>query len=122
MPYKDPERRREYQREWCARRRSAWLDGKYCVDCGATDNLEVDHVNPQAKVSHRIWSWSQERRERELRLCVVRCEVCHRERHADLWTQHGTRKRYEKGCRCNLCKLAASNRARREYARKKKAA
>jgi hypothetical protein len=122
MPYRDPERRREYQREWCAKRRAEWFADKACVDCGTSENLELDHVDPNVKVSHRIWSWSTERRDAELARCVVRCEPCHRDRHASLWMQHGTRKRYEKGCRCNLCKLAVHSRSARQWAAKKEAA
>src|SRR5664280_3914716 len=33
MPYKDPEKQRQYQREWKAARRVEWFKGKVCVDC-----------------------------------------------------------------------------------------
>jgi 5-methylcytosine-specific restriction endonuclease McrA len=78
MPYADPERQREYAREWMAKRRRVWLQANGpCVDCGSWEELEVDHVDPATKISHRIWSWSDERREAELAKCVIRCRVCH---------------------------------------------
>lgn len=77
MPYKDPAQQQRYQREWIAQRRAEWFQGKSCVDCNATTDLQIDHVDPQVKVSHRIWSWSRSRREAELVKCVVRCSSCH---------------------------------------------
>ena len=77
MPYKNKEEQRRYQREWIARRRSEWLSDKACLDCGATSDLEIDHLDPSSKVSHRIWSWETRRREAELAKCVVRCRGCH---------------------------------------------
>lgn len=77
MPYKDPEAQREYMRQWIAARRAAWFKGKVCVDCGAVNGLKLDHADASTKVSHRIWSWSKERREAELAKCVARCGDCH---------------------------------------------
>jgi hypothetical protein len=39
--------------------------------------LELDHVDPALKVSHRVWSWARERREAELAKCQVLCHDCH---------------------------------------------
>lgn len=64
-------------RQWMAARRAEWFADKVCVDCGTADDLELDHVDPTQKVSHRIWSWSRERREAELAKCVARCHDCH---------------------------------------------
>lgn len=77
VPYKDPDVQRRYQRERCARIRAEWFAGKSCVDCGTRGNLEIDHVEPALKVSHRVWSWSEVRRLTELAKCVVRCAPCH---------------------------------------------
>lgn len=82
-------RNRQYQREWAAARRAAWFADKTCADCGSSDELELDHVDPQAKVSHRIWSWSAARREPELAKCEPRCHLCHLER-----TKEQARRRY----------------------------
>lgn len=78
MPYADPVMQREYQRTWFASRRTEWIEKNGpCVDCGAWDDLEVDHADASTKVTHRVWSWSKERREAELAKCVVRCGPCH---------------------------------------------
>jgi hypothetical protein len=77
VPYKDPEKQREYQRRWMANRRAEFFKGKCCVKCGATKNLEIDHINPETKIDHRVWSWSQSRRDAELAKCQVLCAACH---------------------------------------------
>lgn len=82
MPYADPARQREYQAKWVARRRAEWFEDKSCVECGSTSNLELHHLDPEQKVSHRIWSWSQARRETELAKCVPLCARCHAEESA----------------------------------------
>jgi len=83
MAYKDPEQQRAFQREWLARRRQAWIDEHGpCVDCGGSDRLEVDHIDPALKVSHSVWSWSKARRDAELAKCVVRCYRCHKKKSA----------------------------------------
>jgi len=105
MPFKDPAAQREYQREWMAARRADHLAGACCVDCGATESLELDHVDPALKADHKVWSWSETRRETEIAKCVIRCEDCHRARHAADRIRHG-RKRYQKGCRCEVCRAA----------------
>jgi hypothetical protein len=79
MPYSDPDQQRKYQREWKDRRRQDWLAANGpCIDCGSRDDLEVDHVDAKTKIDHKVWSWSAERRLRELAKCVVRCEPCHK--------------------------------------------
>lgn len=120
MPYKDPEKQREYQREWHARRRAAWLLDKACVDCGSALELEIDHVDPSTKVHHNVWSWATERREDELSKCVVRCADCHHDRHGSSRRRHGI-KRYEKGCRCEVCRAAKSASNARHYENRKAA-
>lgn len=61
-----------------AKRRTAWfVENGPCVDCGSDENLRLDHKDASQKVSHRIWSWSDDRRLAELAKCVVRCYPCH---------------------------------------------
>lgn len=71
------EAKREYQRKWKADRRAAWFSNKECVDCGAKNDLQLDHVDPESKLDHKIWSWSWERILKEVAKCVVRCVPCH---------------------------------------------
>lgn len=119
MPMATPEEQREYQRKWIARRRAEWLVGKACVDCGSSENLTIDHRDPTQKIHHRVWSWRLERREAELAKCDVRCDPCHRERHAKERRHHGLG-RYQKGCRCDVCKAAKSAALKRETRRQPK--
>lgn len=120
------EKMREYQREWCAKNRAAYLMGKSCVECGSTTNLEVDHIDPEQKVSHRIWSWSLKRRLAELAKCQTLCTDCHKvktkaQRPAP---DHGTEARYASktyGCRCELCRAANAAGARARKLRRQQA-
>ena len=73
----NPDKQRAYQRGWLAGRKQAWFAGKSCVDCGATEKLELDHRDREQKVSHNIWSWSDERRVAEIDKCIVLCDDCH---------------------------------------------
>ena len=111
MGYADPERQRQYQREWTATRKAEWLrTNGPCVDCGSWSDLEVDHVNPAEKVTHHVWSWSEGRRSAELAKCVVRCHPCHAIKTAmHPLPPHGTIQRYwsqKAPCRQECCKKA----------------
>ena len=58
MGYKDPEKQKEYQRNWLAKRRADWFsENGPCINCGSWDNLELDHIDPSTKVDNKIWSW-----------------------------------------------------------------
>lgn len=80
MAWKEIETKRKYQREWCARRRFEFFKDKKCIKCNSKENLELDHVDPSKKVTHRIWSFSLERREAEVSKCQILCVLCHREK------------------------------------------
>lgn len=116
MGYKDPEKQRQFLREWyqnvMKQRRLAWEAANTCVDCGSKENLELDHVDPSLKISHNIWSWSEKRRNEELAKCVARCHECHKKRtiaQQSKPSNHGARSFYMKyGCRCDLCVAAAA--------------
>lgn len=113
MAYVNIEDQREYQKLWIARRRTEFFADKVCVDCGSTERLELDHRDPTEKVSHKIWSWSDARREAEQAKCDIRCRMCHIERHASERRRHGVA-RYRAGCRCEICR-AAKARAKARY-------
>lgn len=78
MPYKDPDQQRRYQRRWMRQRRSEYFDDKRCSRCGGTAGLQLRYRDMAAKVSHRLWSWSAERRAAELAKCDVICKRCAR--------------------------------------------
>jgi hypothetical protein len=78
VPYADPDAQREYQRVWLARRRDEWFSANGpCSECGSWENLELHHLDPTQKVSHRVWSWSLARRTAELAKCTSLCRTCH---------------------------------------------
>src|SRR5690606_33440259 len=91
-------------------RRAAYFAGKSCVKCGSTENLELDHIDPSQKVSHRIWSWTESKRLEEIAKCQVLCNECHlvksiKEKLVDY--THGTHTQgYARGCRCDDCREA----------------
>lgn len=108
-----PEAMRAYKRQWIAARRKAWFDANGpCVRCGATQHLELDHINPALKVHHAIWSWSKERRDAETAKCQVLCRGCHQKKTIeDRYPErkHGDVAMYKRGrCRCDLCRAANS--------------
>jgi hypothetical protein len=108
------ERKKEYQREWIARRREKFFAGKNCVNCGSIDELQLDHIDRQTKVDHKIWSWSKERREAEIEKCQILCYPCHKIKTAsELWVGHGREEYRTRKCRCDICRDA-----QRDYARK----
>lgn len=56
-----------------------YLGGK-CVDCGLTEMLEFDHINPEEKsfnISGKINSAPWHVILSELDKCVLRCIACH---------------------------------------------
>jgi 5-methylcytosine-specific restriction endonuclease McrA len=69
--------KRKCQLDLINRRRKDYLQDKSCVVCGATKRLEIDHIDPKTKTSHRIWSWKDSRRIKELKKCQVLCKQCH---------------------------------------------
>lgn len=77
MPYKDRDRQREFQRLWKRKRREEYFRDKRCAFCDTPENLVLHHVDPEEKDDHRIWSWSRERREREIEKCIPLCQQCH---------------------------------------------
>lgn len=126
MSYKDPAAQREYRRRWWQARRDSFFADKACVRCGAREHLELDHVDRGTKVSHRIWSWSQERRDAEIAKCQVLCKECHKAKTREDLGQggHGTYSCYNRGCRRPECRAAKSayERERRRKQRERRAA
>lgn len=80
MPYKDLQAKRDYQRIWIANRRADYLKDKSCINCGSTEFLEIDHIEPDEKISHKVFSWSEARRAAELAKCQILCNMCHMEK------------------------------------------
>jgi 5-methylcytosine-specific restriction endonuclease McrA len=76
------EKRKEYEKKWLANRRLEYFKDKKCVKCDSTEDLQLDHIDPKTKISHRIWSWSKKRREEELKKCQPLCKKCHTDKSA----------------------------------------
>lgn len=112
VPYSNLAQQREYQRNWIAARRDAWLmEHGPCVSCGSTENLEIDHVDRETKrfSPREIWSRTEATRLDELAKCQVLCQSCHWKKNGDEERQaaHGNTTMYNThGCRCALCKEA----------------
>jgi hypothetical protein len=123
MPYADRATKRTYDLQRYHRLRAEYFAGKRCAICGGDDGLELHHLDPDAKESHRIWSWSLRRREAELAKCTTLCRWCHRDLHAEALRKpqrHGITSAYRRGCRCDVCK--AHHAARLRSYRRRKAA
>lgn len=110
MPYKDKHLQNEYQKRYRKERRLTWIksQGGTCKKCGSDDRLEVDHVNPELKITHHVWGWSEKRRTAELSKCQVLCYSCHKEKTIEQRKHavHGTNSMYTLGCKCTICKAA----------------
>lgn len=126
MAYKDYEKQKEYCCLRLKRRRREWVAANGpCARCGSGEELEVDHVDPSMKVDHKVWSWSQVRREAELSKCQVLCRACHKKKNIEEYAMkfpqvHGTWQSYARSynaCRCELCTKAW---ARHEHERRVK--
>jgi hypothetical protein len=77
MPYKDKNVHREYVRKWVATRRANFFVDKFCAHCGSNEQLELDHIDPNTKITNHIWSWSEKRRQEEIEKCQILCHNCH---------------------------------------------
>jgi len=86
-----------------------YLGGK-CVECGSANDLHFHHMDPSTKkaeistaIRRECWSWV--RLVDELDKCVLLCNGCHVTHHASR-AEHGTARRYWRGCRCQPCRTA----------------
>lgn len=108
-----------YMKNRWIRRRQEAVDklGGLCYDCGSSDNLEFDHIDPATK-SFTIASgssFSEERFWQEIDKCQLLCFECHKKKHA--W-KHGTLAGY-RYCKCDQCREAWNTHSR-EYKRKRR--
>lgn len=112
--YSNLKDKRDYQKAWVAERRQNWIDsrGGKCEECGSTERLEVDHIDPSTKEINvnKLWSRRAEIRLAELEKCQVLCYLCHRDKTViEQQAEHGTQSRYTSPkwkCRCERCKSA----------------
>lgn len=129
MPYSDPEKRREFHRNFIQQRKEKWfLENGPCWKCGTTENLQVDHTDPSIKSFSIHWGVREDVLAIELAKCKPLCEACHKEKSSTEKTKttplqnipdyaHGTTSGYIYWkCRCSACRglIAAKMRARRK--------
>lgn len=108
------------KQRWAVRREKAVAAlGGCCVECGSSDELHFDHINPETKLFAiaKGSGFSEERFAEELAKCQLLCADCHKRKHR---APHGTISRY-KDCRCSACRQAKSEYSQAAYFRKKQA-
>lgn len=119
---------REQMRQYMADRRArikaemlARLGGA-CVQCGTTETLEFDHVDPATKVFHISGRGLDKPRAlllAEVDKCQLLCKPHHVEKtllergHTNLG-EHGRSSTYRRGCRCQECRAYSSARHARQ--------
>lgn len=120
MPITDRQAKRAYDRERYAGFRREWIAANGpCQQCGSSKDLEVDHIDPTTKLSHRVWSWSRVRREAELAKCRVLCGSCHqRKTSAEMGAAHRAGKRRPPSMSASRARAAQGERLRGYYLRK----
>lgn len=104
------DKKREYQRQWIAKRRAKYFENKCCVICGSTEDLELDHIDPDKKkyMPAALWGMSDKNPNKiaELAKCQVLCKIHHKEKTKLWWetvkAQHGLTL-YGRGCKCDVC-------------------
>ena len=105
--------------------------GAECAECGETEALEFDHIDPASKDFPIMSRWNAgiPALADELAKCQLLCRGCHFEKsRRDVSTMLGRRATWEHGtlggyryCRCVDCKSAQSA-YNREYRQRRKAA
>lgn len=86
-----------------ARRLKWFSENGPCRLCLSANDLQMHHVDPMEKEGHSIWSWSKQRRDSELKKCLVLCQKCHSGIHYPRKMAHATSSTYAFGCRCEEC-------------------
>jgi hypothetical protein len=86
--------------------------GDACEDCGGTDQLEFDHIDPSTKIRNisTLNTASDERFWVEVTKCRLLCRPCHvakttaqGEWNRQPTAEHGRWTYDSKGCRCDTC-------------------
>ena len=116
MPsHKDPAERNRYSREYMARRYAARRAeaisclGGQCAWCGATEGLELDHIDRSTKIASvaKLMVAARAKFEAEVAKCQLLCQSCHGGKtHEEVSVPHGGGIRGRIGCRCDLCRAA----------------
>lgn len=99
--------------------------GGRCVQCGATERLELDHADRTTKsfdLGH-LWSISAQRYGDELAKCQVLCHDCHKAKSAaERSVEHGGGASGKRNCKCSPCRARKSEYNRRYHAARRASA
>ena len=108
-----------YQLARYHRRRAEAVEklGRKCVQCGSTEDLHLDHIDPSTKTFDigAIGTHSETKWQTELAKCQLLCKPHHQiksvlEQGYNLRNVHGTEACYRHGkCRCDSCRKAHSD-------------
>ena len=109
------------RRQWRREQLVAML-GSACVRCGATEDLEFDHIDPATKrfavgsSMSRAWDELVE----EALKCQLLCRSCHREKAVEDRPEpaHSYYRYWYYGCRCAVCRAANAAKSARLRARR----
>lgn len=81
--------------------------GGECVQCGSTEALEIDHIDPGYK-SYTItsrWNRGIAALRPELKKCQLLCSPCHQAKTVEfLGVEHGGGASGKKNCKCEPCR------------------
>ena len=78
----------EYTRKWVTNRKNLLKEkmGGKCVICGATENLQFDHINPLEKSYNISTNFFRQDVDEELAKCQLLCSRCHLEKTKNDWS------------------------------------
>jgi 5-methylcytosine-specific restriction endonuclease McrA len=103
------ERMNKYMKERWSKRRLQAVEflGGCCKQCGSTESLEFDHVDPSTKIMTiaRASARSETFFWEEVKKCQLLCTDCHKQKTSiDIGVPHGGGKSGKRNCPCAPCK------------------
>lgn len=109
-----------YNRERYRTFRKKWIEdlGGKCVQCGSTDDLEIDHIDRTTKSFDISRENSIPKAAQELTKCQLLCKICHKKKSiAESSVEHGGGVSGKRNCKCRPC-VDKKNEYMREWKRK----
>lgn len=110
MPLKDKDEYNAYMNSYMLSRYKRRMEdikqqmGGKCSQCGTSEDLHFDHIDPALKsfTIAKMWSLSEKEIQLEIEKCQLLCQVCHKKKHMSR-ALCGTPQKYWRGCRCEEC-------------------
>lgn len=109
MDYNEYHRQYQNARYKCRMEEARRQLGGCCGVCGTTENLQFDHKDRSSKgmTITDMKCYSEVRFQEELVKCQLLCVTCHNQKTVqEVWggpSPHGALRKYQSGCRCDLC-------------------